>query len=396
MKIAVLFHRLGPYHQARLRALARRCEVVFIQYSAVDDTYAWDDVDPEDDVYRTVTLFPQAGVEGRPAREISDVMGQALRRAAPDVVAIPGWSSPASLAALAWCGAEGVPSVLMADTFEPERPRPWKEWIKARIVANFSTALVAGKPHVEYLVKLGAPRDRVFTGYDVVDNAYFASRTADVRGNADSLRAELRLPRRYFLASGRFIPEKNLGRLLEAYSAYVAREGEGSWDLVLLGDGPLKPALDGQVASSGLGERVHFPGFKQYGELPLYYGLASAFVHASIRDTWGLVVNEAMASGLPVLVSDRCGCAPDLVRQGVNGFIFDPHDVDRLAALMAQVSGAPHRLEAMGRASRTFIESWSPDTFAENLCRAAERAASAPGRRIGAFDRALMAASARR
>ncbi len=81
------------------------------------------------------------------------------------------------------------------------------------------------------------------------------------------------------------------------------------WDLVLLGDGPLKPTLLKLISSLGLESCVHLPGFKQYDELPVYLGLAETFIHASTTEQWGLVVNEAMASGLPVLVSNRCGCA---------------------------------------------------------------------------------------
>ena len=80
------------------------------------------------------------------------------------------------------------------------------------------------------------------------------------------------------------------------------------------------------------------PGFKQYDELPIYYGLAGAFIHASTTEQWGLVVNEAMAAGLPVIVSERCGCAPDLVENGRNGFTFDPYDVDALTHLMLKMA----------------------------------------------------------
>ena len=106
------------------------------------------------------------------------------------------------------------------------------------------------------------------------------------------------------------------------------------WSLVLLGDGPLKSDLCRLISDLRLDACVHLPGFKQYHELPVYYGLASAFVHASTTEQWGLVVNEAMASGLPVLVSNRCGCAQDLVKEGVNGFTFDPCNVEQLAQLM--------------------------------------------------------------
>src|SRR5207244_4064698 len=102
---------------------------------------------------------------------------------------------------------------------------------------------------------------------------------------------------------------KNLPRLLEAFAGYRRLAGDAAWELVLLGDGPLRPELVALLKDLELDGHVLLPGFKQYDELPAYYGLAGAFIHASTTEQWGLVVNEAMASGLPVLVSDRCGCA---------------------------------------------------------------------------------------
>jgi glycosyltransferase involved in cell wall biosynthesis len=142
--------------------------------------------------------------------------------------------------------------------------------------------------------------------------------------------------------------------------------------LVLLGDGALRPALIALRSALGVDASVHLPGFKQYPELPAYYGLAGAFIHASTTEQWGLVVNEAMAGGLPVLVSNRCGCATDLVQSGANGFTFDPLDVDQLARLMRQVSAPGFPLAAFGAESRRIIAQWGPERFARGAQAAAE------------------------
>ena len=163
------------------------------------------------------------------------------------------------------------------------------------------------------------------------------------RAGDPSFRTRFGLPQRFFLASNRFLPKKNLPGLLRAFAQYRTAAGADPWDLVLLGDGPLRPDVERLIADIGLAGAVHLPGFKQYPELPAYYGLAGAFVHASTSEQWGLVVNEAMAAGLPVLVSDRCGCAPDLVAEGINGFTFPPEDHVRLAGLMSEVAAQPDR-----------------------------------------------------
>src|SRR6185503_4794941 len=106
--------------------------------------------------------------------------------------------------------------------------------------------------------------------------------------------------------------------------------------------------------------------------------------------TWGLVVNEAMASGLPVLVSDRCGCASDLVVNGRNGFIFDPFDVGAMSEFMLRMSGSVIDLAAMGAASRQIIANWSPATWAENLQSAINAAHLAIQPKPSFFDRLLI------
>ena len=163
------------------------------------------------------------------------------------------------------------------------------------------------------------------------------------------------------------------------------------WKLVLLGDGELRGELERAREELGLREAVLMPGFKQYQELPTYYGLAGAFVHTSTIEQWGLVVNEAMAAGLPVLVSRNCGCAADLVQDSVNGCVFDPLDGDLLAAALAKVAGLrTSERAAMGEASRHIIARWSPATFEQSVVLAVEAALRAPVHKPRIHERILL------
>ena len=285
-----------------------------------------------------------------------------------------------------------------------ERRAGWREWIKRRVVKTCSAGLAGGSMHADYLVRLGMARERIFLGYDAVDNRYFEDQAAEIRKLKAESREKHGLPENFFLASARFVEKKNLPRLIKAYGIYREKaemlppaQGYGAtgkveiWDLVLLGDGPLRETLNSQLSALNLLSHVHLPGFKQYDELPAYYGLASAFVHASTTEQWGLVVNEAMASGLPVLVSNRCGCATDLVKEGINGFTFDPYNVEQLAQLMFRISAfQPFRLSAFGDASREIIAAWGPDRFARGLQQAVEVALKTPVPKVGWFDRLLL------
>jgi glycosyltransferase involved in cell wall biosynthesis len=388
--VAVLFYRIGPYHYARLKAAGARLRVTAVEFSNVDLTYAWDLVEGSDGFDRR-TLF-----SGTPARALKPNcifkrVGETLDQLRPQAVAIPGWYDRCSLAALKWCQANDVPTVVMSETTAWDDQRQWwKEALKRRIVSLCRAGLAGGSAHADYLEQLGMGREKIFTGYDAVDNHHFADKADEARSRKLEVGRKYGLPEKYFLASARFVEKKNLSRLIEAYALYRQksvvrdRKTEGSdqgsppWDLVLLGDGPLKPTLDSQLSTLNLQQHVHLPGFKQYDELPVYYGLADVFIHASTTEQWGLVVNEAMASGLPVLVSHRCGCAADLVQEGVNGFTFDPYDVEKLASLMFKLSTLDSQLSAFGAASRKIIGGWGTERFADGLQRAVECALRSP------------------
>ena len=211
------------------------------------------------------------------------------------------------------------------------------------------------------------------------------------------------LPRKYFLASARFVPKKNLPMLIRAYARYrrladSRKDGQRTtdnrpWDLVLLGDGPLKADICRLISDFRLHGHVHLRGFIQYRELPAYYALADAFVHASTTEQWGLVVNEAMATGLPVIVSNRCGCVPDLVAEGKNGFTFNPESVEDLGKLMVDVAClSDRRLEEMRAESRRIIAGFTPTHFAIAAQRAIDVAKAAPACRATLFSSLLLKA----
>jgi glycosyltransferase involved in cell wall biosynthesis len=383
---------LGPYHYARLRAASQRVELTAVEMSGEDKTYAWDKV-PGSDGFRRVTVFPTCDCDTRPSRELVRGLTAVLDDIRPDVLAIPSWGERYALAALAWSLSTGTPNVVMTDSNEYDKSRRWwVELVKRCVVRRFQAGIVSSKEGRSYLELLGMPEERVFVGYNVVDNDYFARGAEDARRDADRVRSKLGLPERYFLVSARFVEVKNLSRLLMAFAKYREQAGHRAWGLVLLGDGALRPELERQRDTLLLGESVLMPGFMRYGELPKYYALAQAFILASTKDTWGNVVNEAMACGLPVLISARCGCADTLVRNGVNGFTFDPFDVDTLAKLMLELSSGGVDLPAMGRVSQEIIGRWTPETFAENLVQAAECALSQSKPRAGLFDSLLLSA----
>jgi glycosyltransferase involved in cell wall biosynthesis len=384
---------LGPYAVARLNALSDRYDVIAVEGSRASTIYAWDEVVGLDRFER-VTLFMDGAIEAQSRNAVLRRVYAVLDYHKPDVAVVPGWSLSWALAMLAWACERKVPAVVMSESSADDANRVrWREKIKSRIVRNFVAAHVGGCRHVDYLVSLGMPSERIFLGYDAVDNEYFGHGAEVARRNASFWRSRLGLPKNYFLASARFIEKKNLIRLISAYDSYRRRSGKATWHLVLLGDGELRSRIERQISELCLNERVILPGFKQYAELPVYLGLAGAFVHASTAEQWGLVVNEAMACSLPVLVSERCGCTPELVHRGRNGFVFDPLNVEELSARLTEIASVHCDRRAMGQCGRQIISQWGPDRYADGLSQAVGLALHLPVFQRGVFDLALVRAA---
>jgi glycosyltransferase involved in cell wall biosynthesis len=433
MLIAIHFARLGPYHLARLRSACEILEplglrVIALEIAGSDETYDWEREFCAGGGWERVTVFPDGVFEKIPASEMKRGIQRELDRLQPDAVAIAGWGTLDARACLDWCKRNHAKAIVMSETRAADGRRIWwKEWVKSRIVRRFDAALCGGESHKRYLIQLGMPKDRIALGYNVVDNAFFAERPASA-GEGGGERADkqktldagcLALSAGwpvgpYFLASNRFVERKNLGRLLEGYkifqdSALVIEGAEKRcvWPLVLLGDGELRRQLEAQCVELGLkvfslwgsgfsdseGDEgaesknsklnsynlkttagagcVVFAGFRQIGELRAFYAAAGAFVHPALEEPWGLVINEAMASGLPVLSSRNVGAAEELVVDGETGFLFDPGDVNSIAeSLFKMFSMSEAERQKMGAAAREMLECKVPSrAFGEGLAK---------------------------
>lgn len=391
-RVVVAWHRFGPYHHARLKAAARRLPILGLEASTVDKVNAWTPIEGQLG-FEKRTLFPSQDVDAASADEIRRTIDKVLGNYDVSALAIHGWSDRIALMLLEWATKRQVPAIMMSDSKRPGFERSWvKERIKRRVLKQCGAALAGGTEAAQYLEALGISAEQVFVGYDAVDNHYFACGADAARQQASQAFDALRLPERFFLASSRFVEEKNLPNLLEAFAIFRAKSNSQAWKLVIIGDGELRGKLELRRAELALEQSVLMPGFKQYEELPAYYGLASVFVLTSISETWGLVVNEAMASGLPVIVSKQCGCAADLVRDGINGYTFDAHSIEELASIMLKVVSENCDLKAMGRAGKEIMKQWGPERFAEGLVRAVEAASAADRVKATWFDRLMLQA----
>jgi len=369
IKFGILFSNFGPYHLARIKGCIDHCKqyqtkVVAIELAQSEEKYSWK-TKREDYNFPIFSAIQDQKLEKTNILYLLLKLNLLLNNINPDVIAVVGYSQPGMLYTLLWGIWNRKPIILLTDSKENDELRIWwKEKLKSLIIKQYKAALVAGETHKQYLTKLGMSSETIFLGYDVVDNQTFHP------NNICHFPHPLKRP--YFLAINRFVSKKNLPLLISAYAQYFQARGYLAWDLVLSGDGELRPQIEQQIHELGLQKFIHLPGFLQQEELLPYFAHASCFIHASTQEQWGLVVNEAMAAGLPVIVSNRCGCFEDLVIEGVNGFGFDPGDQQALTDLMLKMSSGKVDLAVMGEASLKHIQKYSPDYFAQGLMKALE------------------------
>ena len=333
--------------------------------------------DWELDGVRIVTLFPDAMYHQLDGRRVTAGMERVLSELQPQAMGISGYGMVDSRVALRWCRRHAVARVLMTESKADDAPRRWwKELVKRHLVSQFDSALCGGSAHRAYLEQLGMRSEVIFDKYDVVDNERFQAAVAAAHAEPERFRKlpGLESPRPYFMVSSRFIARKNLPRLLAAFRDYRRGQQDG-WRLVILGTGPEEMVLRRLVADESIPD-VSFVGFRQFDELVGYYAFAGAFVHPALQEQWGLVVNEAMACGLPVLVSRTVGATHDLVVEGGNGFKFNPENVADIQQALTKVADDPQQRELMAARSLEIIRQWTPGHFANGFWSAVEAASA--------------------
>lgn len=384
MRVALAFAQYGPYHRARAAALAIALgparSLVPVQIASSSGLYAWE----AGDASMKVETLAEGRTEEVSFLRIFFAACRLFRNQGIDAALLPSYSPAGSFALFAAAKAAGLRTVMMNESHAgTERASGWKRFLKRQIVTRFDSALVGGAPQKRHFVALGLPEKKIFTGYDAVDNAYFATEARKAREQDAELRTRYGLPARYLLNLGRMVGKKNLPLLIRAYA--VARKDPGLRDLhlVLVGSGGEEPGLRALAREAGLAVvdhslaapaqsaalengAVHFYGFRQINENPVFYALAEGFVLPSLYEEWGLVVNEAMACGLPVIVSQTAGCAEDLVENGKNGFLFDPTSEESLVEKVRLLFQDAERRAAMSRRSQEVVARWGCENFARN------------------------------
>ena len=369
-RVAIIHNIPISYKHLLFSELVRRhidFEVIFLASGSADRIEVPDLVSA---AYRSRIGF-QGRYESLPRLRTVRYVWRSLSEIQPSVVIIPGWADVGAWTAKCWCTVNNRRAILWAESNECDHKRVfWKEVIKAGFLRGFSAAQVYGTTNAEYLVKLGFDPARIWKKRAVADVNLFRI-VENARPCSES--------RKVILFVGRLAPEKNLEFVLNAARLLPTRVRRGLL-LRFVGYGPLESSLRLKAESLGLIDLVEFVGPRKHNQLPEVYHAADVLLLPSTSEAWGLTVNEGMLCGLPAIVSERCGCARDLINPGT-GWSFNPRDVGGFMRILERVAAMPHsELRTMGRNAAELAREYSPEYCASIVmkCLAVTAPAASP------------------
>lgn len=300
-----------------------------------------------------------------------------VAKCSPDVLIGQGFAR-LTVAALFSRLIHGTPLVVSYQrTHHTQRAAQWYRTAYRRLVLRLVDVMCCnGRLSQEYSQWLGMPSDRILTGVNVADTSGLVRlRSAITAEDRQAIRSRLNASGTVFLFVGRLVELKGVRHLLEGFIALHRGGAAPPATLVIVGDGPEHPLLTAMSEASGLGN-VRFTGTVDHDNIAEYYAAADVFAIPTLEDNWSIVVPEAMSCGLPIMCSKYNGCWPELVRDGVNGFTFDPRNTQEVAARFSYFLHHNESIPLMGGASKQIVADHSPKRAARILLKACRMAAS--------------------
>lgn len=384
--IGMLAAQFAAYHVDRCQAVARRlsgrARVLAVEVATTSELYAWE---PSGEIEGAakITLFPGQSHDSIGWFRRFRAQFRALSRCSHVLVGI-GYHEP-DVILLAWVlRLWGVKVILLTESKADDHQRhALREVVKSLLLSPFHAAIVGAARQAEYVRSLGFRRRTVLPGYNCVGLDRIRAQGGGGMAPDGAPHAD-----RHFIFVGRFVPNKNLLELVEGFARYRALAGAGARRLILVGSGPLEQELRQRASQLGVAEFVDFPGFLRAEQVSAMLADSLALVLVSRLEPWGLVVNEALAFGLPAIVSIPVGARDVLVRNLVNGYVVEIGSIDGIARAMNLLAGDMELWKRMALASREMA--WLGDT--ERLADAVELLLDALARpaaaRVGEFKAA--------
>jgi glycosyltransferase involved in cell wall biosynthesis len=334
-----------------IEVTGRASNYLFEQREKINETVTWH------------CLYPGRTMEAISIHELHLKLEIITEQIDPDIIFAGAIAFPSGAFTCRYGTKRKKPVIIFDNARLQDTPRSFVvNFIKRQIYKHVDAIFCPAPSFADTYKFFGFPDDRIFFGLNVVDNKYFKDSVEKIRNEGGG--NSLTLPKHFFLGVGRQIPKKNWIALVKAFNEFCDDQPQSPFYLVLVGDGPERSIL-----VENANNRVLFHPFADQEKICTYYAHADCLILPSLYgETWGLVVNEAMASRLPVMVSERCGCASTLTEDNVNGWRFDPFDVHQLTVLLKRfVASDSFTRKQMGNESLRIISSWDLDRFCNGV-----------------------------
>ena len=388
-RLLFVWEKFGPYHRDRCEAcaaaLGEQYDIAGIEVSGVSKEHFWDTADSATR-FRTTVLIPGADLREVPRRRYFRALLAACLASGARHVFLCGYEMPHVFWAAVFLRLLGRHLVVLQDSKFDDKPRRLRfELAKSLLYRPYHAAFVGSSRSAGYLEFLGFPKDRIFLGYDTLSLARLARLAGAAPAPEGAPHGE-----RHFTIIARFAPEKNLAMAIEAYAAYCAKAGASARELHLCGAGPLESELREQAARLGL-ERVRFRGYLQEEAIAKTLAQTLALILPSVSEPFGLVVNEAIALGVPVIVAENCGARDLLLRQAVNGYLIEPDNPEGLAHWLHRLDADREEWSRLARNTQRFRVAADTAAFVAGVERILD--ALTPERRRRHFPRSLKPAA---
>lgn len=357
-RVCFVINHIGDYHASRLSSCRERLlsvgrELIAIEASKSSAFYTHRQ-------RRAASLkagIRCVGLGGLASkREMAVALWRALKAADASHIFTIGYSDVLSLTSLLFGKINGVPVFFMSDSKADDQERSgWSEWIKSGLLRLFDGALVAGLRHAAYFRSLGMRR-RIEIGYDVIDVGFFRAQAAKLERRVPLLLRKRILPERYVICVSRLVPRKRVDLALRVYAESGA--AQRGVRFMLIGAGPEEAMVYEAAKRLGVDGMVCHLRDVPNSIMPIFYRRAEALLLTSEYDQWGLCVNEAMALGIPCIVTSRCGVAGEIVEHCESGFVFEPERADAAAQFLGRLLSDKALRNKISQAATETINKW--------------------------------------
>lgn len=362
IKIVICHTDFRIYWPARIRVLqqlllGKQMELHVIEIAGKGSPYAFsNETNVEIDNWHV--LFPERKIDGISGGEIKKPLFEMLDMLQPEVVVAGAIAFPSGALCVNWAKRRNKGVIIFDDAKIEDVPRNRiVEFIKKRIYGNVDAALYPAQEWKKTGTYWGFKSEQLFYGVNVIDNDFWRKKNSLAKNTGE----------KYFLSVGRIIWKKNFLYIIDAYNRLRESKNDVP-ELCIVGDGPEKEKIVEYIKEKHIEGVKLYPFLSQQELVPLYQN-ADVFILASRRyETWGLVINEAMAAGLPVIASCKCGATSVLVKDGVNGYVIDPAQPDSLYEKLDLFLNLDDKeKEKMSQSSEEIIKDWNLDRFSDGV-----------------------------